>query len=153
VTEFSWDSKPPDPHAVPAIQRAHWLEEAFYLLWREGVDRLAWFLLADQPPVPNYAETYQSGLYYANGGLKPGLEGFRFPFVVMPSGHGKAAVWGISPRSGTVVVQRRRGRAWTTILRFSVHAHGLYTRTIALSGRPLMRARVAGETSLTWSVP
>jgi hypothetical protein len=32
VTEFSWDSSPPDPHGVPMDEHAHWLEEAVYVL-------------------------------------------------------------------------------------------------------------------------
>ena len=56
VTEFSWDSSPPDPHGVPIVEHAHWLEEALYVLWHEGVDAVAWYLIVDQPPIPNYAD-------------------------------------------------------------------------------------------------
>src|SRR4029077_3713255 len=42
VTEISYDSRPPDPQGVPAGTQARWLEQAFYLLWRQGVDVVAW---------------------------------------------------------------------------------------------------------------
>jgi hypothetical protein len=153
ATEYEWESSPPDPGAVPIMKRARWIEESFYVLWRQGVDAIAWFLLADEPPIPSYATTYQSGMYYANGRVKPALEGFRFPFVIERAGRGRVILWGTSPVAGRVLVQRRAGRTWGTVATFAVRAHGIFTRTISISGRPLMRARVGGETSLTWSAP
>ncbi len=34
VTEFSWDSSPPDPQGVPVATQARWLEEALHIFWR-----------------------------------------------------------------------------------------------------------------------
>jgi hypothetical protein len=150
VTEFSWDSNPPDPQGVPALQRARWMEEAFYVLWRQGVDAIAWYLLVDQPPDPDYASTYQSGVYLRSGRAKPGLEGYRFPFVVEPAGRGRATLWGIAPVAGTVLVQSSRSGRWVTLRSFHEHAHGIFTATIRLRGRSLLRARVGGGSSLTW---
>jgi hypothetical protein len=152
VTEFSWDSSPPDPHGVPMNEHAHWLEEAFYVLWRQGVDAIAWYLLVDQPPVPSYATSYQSGVYFLGGRPKLSLQAFRFPFVVEPAPGARQTVWGIAPSAGTVLVQRLSAGHWRTILRVAVSAHGVFTRTISLAGRPLMRAQVGSETSLTWRV-
>ena len=150
VTEFSWDSNPPDPQGVPALTRARWMDEAFYILWRQGVEAIAWFELADAPPVPSYASTYQAGIYLLGGARKPDFEAFRFPFVVEPAANGRKVVWGISPDSGTVNVQRRQGSRWLTFASFNVKAHGVFTRTVSLPGRPLTRAQVGGETSLAW---
>lgn len=149
VTEFSWDSKPPDPHAVPMGTWERWMQEAFYELWSEGVDAIAWYLLVDQPCVPSCADSYQSGVYYVNGSPKPGLSAFRFPFVVRPRSHRKTLVWGISPEAGTVLVQRLSTHGWRTVARFRVGAHGVFTRTLRVGGHPSMRAVVGGETSLT----
>ena len=151
VTEFSWESKPPDPQGVPIMERARWLEQAFYVLWRQGVDALAWYLIVDQPPTPNYASTYQSGLYYLSGRVKPGLEAFRLPFVVQGAGRGRAVVWGISPDAGTVAVQQRSAGGWATTMRFKVRAHSIFTRAVALRGPVVMRARIDADTSLEWS--
>jgi hypothetical protein len=135
---------------VPVWTRARWIEESFYVLWRQGVDALAWFLITDQPPIPSYATTYQSGLYFRNGAPKPGFEAFRFPFVVERTGRGRAVVWGISPDSGVVSVQRRQGKRWARVFSVLLRSHGLFTRTITLRGHPLLRAKVGRETSLTW---
>jgi hypothetical protein len=151
ATEFSWDSRPPDPHGVPVIRRARWIEETFHELWREGVSAIVWYLLRDQPPVPNYASTYQSGLYYLSGRAKRGLEGFRFPFVVS-GGKGPFTVWGISPRTGRVRVQEEVHGRWRTLTTVRVHAHGVFTRELRLAGHPLMRAVIRRESSLTWRV-
>ena len=49
VTEISWDSRPPDPDGVPAATHARWLAESLYVLWRGGVDTVAWYLGRDRP--------------------------------------------------------------------------------------------------------
>jgi hypothetical protein len=153
VTEFSWDSRPPDPNGVPVMKRARWLEDAFYILWKQGVDTITWYLIADQLPVPNYGSTYQSGIYFANGRPKPGLEAFRFPFVVASGARGRDSVWGDPPTSGTVLVQARRGRHWSTILRFHARTRRVFLQLIKLRGRPQLRARIGGQTSLSWRAP
>jgi hypothetical protein len=61
-------------------------------------------------------------------------------------------VWGIAPAAGTVLVQRKAAGAWRTILRIDASAHGVFTRTIRVAGRPLMRAGLGADTSLGWRV-
>jgi hypothetical protein len=150
VTEFSWDSNPPDPQAVPMAKWEHWVEESFYVLWNQGVSAITWFLIADEPCVPTCGLSYQSGIFYDNGQPKPGFEAFRFPFVVEPAGRGRQRIWGITPRSGTVSVQELRAGQWRSVATFRKGAHAIFTQTIALSGHPAMRAVVGGETSITW---
>ena len=43
ATEISWDTAPPDPDGIPIRRQARYLEGAFYTLWRQGVDVVAWF--------------------------------------------------------------------------------------------------------------
>jgi hypothetical protein len=152
VTEFGWNTDPPNPHAVPVIKRARWIEQAFYELWRQGIGTVTWYLIVDQAPVPSYAATWQTGLYYRNGRVKPGFEAFRFPFLVVRARHGRAHVWGVSPDSGRLRVQvRDRGR-WTTVASIRTRAHGVIDRTIAVVGHPTIRAVIAGDTSMEWRV-
>jgi hypothetical protein len=152
ITEFSWDSRPPDPHGIGLRRRARWIEETFHELWHEGVSAIAWYLLRDQPPIPSYATTYQSGLYFVGGRKKPGMEGFRFPFVVSRVGK-RYAVWGIAPRRGKVLVQERGRHGWRTLVRFHPRAHQIFTRTIRLHHHELLRATLGHAHSLTWKVP
>ena len=92
-------------------------------------------------------------MYYVNGAVKPGLAGFRFPFVIERAHPSSIhwVVWGISPASGTVLVQRRVGRHWRTALRFKAGVHGIFTRTIRLVRPATFRAQAGNQTSLHWS--
>lgn len=150
VTEFSWNTDPPNPQAVPVAEEARWLEESFYELWREGVDTITWLNVVDQPPIPSYDMSYQSGVYYLDGRPKPALTAFRFPFVVEPAARGRWVAWGIAPRSGTVLVQRRSSGRWVTVMRLGARPEAIFTRDLTLSGRPLLRASVDGQQSLTF---
>jgi hypothetical protein len=150
VLEYSWDSDPPDPGATPINVWKHWVEESFYVLWRQGIGHAAWLLVRDEPCGQNCEVFSRSGMYYLNNQPKPGLQAFRFPFVVEPAGRGRAVLWGITPDSGTVSVQLWGGGGWRTIKTFRRGARAIFTATISLSGRRLLRAQVGGETSLTW---
>jgi hypothetical protein len=152
VLEFAWDSDPPDPGAVPMRRWQRWIEESFYVLWQQGIGAVAWTRLRDLPCVPKCDFVSRSGIYFVNSQPKPAFEAFRFPFVVERAGRGRAVVWGIAPNSGTVLVQLWRGGGWRTITSYRRSARALFTSTIALSGRPLLRALVGGETSVTWQV-
>ena len=78
VTEFSWDTNPPDPKGVPSALHARWVSEALFRMWSAGVSAVIWFRLQDDP----LRETpYQSGFFAVNGKAKSSLEAFRFPFV------------------------------------------------------------------------
>ena len=52
VTEFGWSSWPPDPGAGPLMKRARWIDQAFYELWRQGIDTVTWYLIVDEAPGP-----------------------------------------------------------------------------------------------------
>lgn len=148
VTEFSYDSNPPNPYAVSLTTQARWLEEAFYLFWKQGVSTAVWYLVRDQTPTFSLGNFY-SGVYYYNGNPKPSFRAFQFPFVVWPNGR-KATVWGIAPRSGSVTIQRQQGHSWRTLFRLRASAGGVFTRSIKGSLRGKFRAVSHGEKSLTW---
>jgi hypothetical protein len=153
VTETSWDSNPPDPHGVPVATQARWLEETFYLLWRQGVSTVLWFLIRDAPPVPDYSSTYQSGTYLIDGQAKPSATAFRFPFLVVRVGHGRLLAWGKSPSAGPVTIERRTSSAWTPVRAVPASNGGIFQSPLAERGGELFRARVGSETSLSWRGP
>jgi hypothetical protein len=149
VTEFSWDTNPPDPKAIPIGLQARWTAEALYHMWFDGVAVVTWFLLRDQP----MSTPFQSGLYFAGPTLaadrpKPTLRAFRFPFVAYPRGAG-IYVWGRTPSGGaaTVLVQRRVGSTWRTSARLQVGAGGVFSRLLPLAEKTgFLRARLADGT-------
>jgi hypothetical protein len=129
VTELSWDSRPPDPHGVPARRHARWLGDALYLLWRQGVETVVWFQVRDQAPEPSYAETNQSGLYLHDGTPKLARRAFAFPFACERHGT-RVRVWTKAPHPGAV--QIRRGA--TVVARLRAGASRVATARIRAHG-------------------
>jgi hypothetical protein len=154
VTELSWDSRPPDPDGVPAATQARWLEGAFYVLWRQGVDAVTWFRLRDETKKNGYAFTYQSGVYLlgdtiADDRPKPSFTAFRFPFTAYRSG-GSARLWGVAPARGRVRVERRRGRRWVKVKTLRAGRDRVFHGRLRVRRGVLLRARQRGEASLSW---
>ncbi|MEJ7825958.1 MAG: hypothetical protein WKF48_11040 [Solirubrobacteraceae bacterium] len=153
ITEISYDSKPPDPDGVPEATHARFLEEAFYLLWRQGVATIVWFQVRDQLPLPSFAATSQSGVFLHDGRPKLAAVAFRFPFVAERAGGKSLRVWGRSPRAGRVTIQRRAAAGWRTLRSVRVARNGTFhMRVTRATTRDRLRARIGTETSLTWVV-
>jgi hypothetical protein len=150
VTEISYDSSPPDPEGVPLATHARYLEQALYVLWRQGVDTITWFQIRDAPPLPSYAASNQSGIYFADGRPKPAQTAFRFPLVAARAGRAALLVWGRSPVAGTLRIERRAGLAWKLVRVVRARRHGTFLVRITARGRTQLRARVGDRTSLSW---
>jgi hypothetical protein len=150
ATEIWWDSKPPDPQGVPLKRQARWLEQALHVLWSQGVRVAVWFEIRDAAPRPSFAATQQSGLYFRNGKPKPALRAYRFPFVVNRAGGHRVRVWGKAPSSGSVAIQRHRGKGWKTVKRISVPKSRVFTAEVHVNGHAKLRARSGRRKSLVW---
>ncbi len=120
ITEFSWDSKPPDPGGLPMRILKRWVAEALYVSWRAGVTHFFWYSLRDSRhnPGERYSETLESGLYFRGATLeqdrpKPSLRAFRFPFVSYSRKQG-VSYWGRTPTStpGKVVIEVHGAGHW-----------------------------------------
>jgi hypothetical protein len=154
VTEFSWDTNPPDNTAVPMKLHERWVSEALYRMYQVGIDLVTWFRLRDDPQngLPP-AALFQSGLYFAcqdeSTGCprkKPSFESFRFPFVAYTQGRG-ILVWGRTPfgRPGRVAVEQGSGKHWKSLAILRADANGIFTRKLrsnSLKGQ--VRARLLG---------
>ena len=157
VTEFSWDSDPPDPGGVPAALEGRWVSEALYRMWSAGVSLVTWFTLRDQP----YATSpYQSGLYYAGATFaldrpKPALTAFRFPFVAFSSAAG-ISVWGRTPRgaAGRVLVQQYGPTGWHRVAVLEANRVGIFTDELRTGAQGPLRAvfESSDATSLPFSL-
>ncbi|MDQ3874890.1 MAG: hypothetical protein M3322_04965 [Actinomycetota bacterium] len=144
ATEFSWDTNPPDPRAVPVRLQARWVSEAMHRMWGLGTSLVGWLQLRDAP----YPERgVQAGLWFRGGERltcdrpKPTLASFRFPFVAYRR-DGRIDVWGRTP-PGTVrkvVVERATGRRWRPIARVRADRHGIFgARLRSRAGRGRFR--------------
>lgn len=152
VTEFSWDTNPPDlsSHVVPIKLHARWVAEALYQMWKSGATLATWLELRDDP-YP--AQPAQSGLYFRGGeslsrdAPKPALAAFRFPFVAY-RGRGRVDVWGRVPasRAENVLVEWNSGAGWRRLAQLRANAYGIF------SGRvppPASRARSTAPAVVT----
>ena len=144
VTEFSWDSDPPDPGGVPAALEGRWVAEALYDMWSSGVSLVTWFTLRDQPLATS---AYQAGLYYAGATFaedrpKPAFTAFRFPFVAFPTGK-QVSVWGRTPagRAGIVRVEQHGPVGWAEVGRLATDRFGIFSATLNASGHGPLRAQ------------
>ena len=146
VTEFSWDTRPPDPHPLATPLRLHgrWVAEALYWAWRSGVDLFTWYFLRDSP-YPSTAG--QAGLWFYGGQTltrdvpKPALTAFRVPFVAFRERRG-VLVWGRTPRgrAASVIIEERVPVGWRQLARLRTDRHGIFTRKLPLSPAVSLRA-------------
>jgi hypothetical protein len=161
VTEFSWDSAPPDPFAVPAAEHGRWVSEALYRMWRQGVELVVWFQLRDNPKGTfTWGQTWQSGLFfkttdlYAAEKAKPARTAVRFPFVALPARGGGVSLWGRAPearaRARVVIERRTRGR-WRRVAALRADADGVFQRRLRGLRGAVLRARATGEVSLPFA--
>jgi hypothetical protein len=164
VTEFSWDSRPPDPGGVPEKLHARWTAEAIYRAWAAGVSTFFWYELRDNPRNGRpHEETVQSGLYLRRGDAvvhdrpKMALRAFRFPFVAFAR-RGGVFVWGRTPTSegGNVVLQARVGRGWSRIGSARANEQGIFRTLLRTSygrgGRGAVRAVYREATARPFSL-
>jgi hypothetical protein len=151
TTEISWDTNPPDPNGVPTQTQARWLEQALFILWRQGVSTVLCLQIRDSPPIPSYAATYQGGLYYLGGAAKPAATAFRFPFVINRLTRSRLQAWGRSPSTGKLTIEERRSGRWVAVSRLSLRAGQVFSTTLRLTGSATLRARTASDTSLSWT--
>jgi hypothetical protein len=138
ITEFSWDSNPPDPGGLPMRIETRWVAEALHTAWSAGVSNFFWFSLRDDERNPNapYSASLESGLYFRGASLeqdepKPFLKSFRFPFVAYPGP--KFEFWGRTPTShpGKVRIQLMVDGKWKTARTVRADKDGIFRGKIA----------------------
>lgn len=145
ATEIWWESNPPDPvYGVPLKRHARWTAEAMYELWKQGAERVFFLFLRDRVDV-------STGLFFADRVPKPAAQAFSFPFVTERKSKRNVNVWGISPTTGKVAVQRFSGGRWRTLTTLEVRAGVVFAETLPMRGGGKLRAKVGGEKSLVWS--
>ena len=149
VTEFWWDSKPPNPSGAPLLTQARWIEQSLYFFWKAGADTAFNFVIGDTATRPNVHAGFQGGAYFQDGRPKPALTAFQFPFVTQALNRTTLEAWGKSPAAGKLQIQRKQG-GWKTIKRLRVGKGSTFVTKLKLSGSQLLRAKVGGTTSLTW---
>nr|MBA3867063.1 hypothetical protein [Solirubrobacterales bacterium] len=133
ITEFSYDSKPPDPGGLAMGIESQWIAEALHQAWLAGVPNFFWYSLFDAEPQPSrrFSETLQSGLYFWAPNVgdqqpKPVISAYRFPFLAIRRGDG-LEYWGKTPtnRGGRVVLQEQTSRGWKRLAGAGANSVGI----------------------------
>ncbi|HSC21357.1 MAG TPA: hypothetical protein VLC07_06475 [Solirubrobacterales bacterium] len=131
ISEFGWDTNPPDPGGLTMKIEKQWIAEALYESWRWGVANFMWYSLSDKDPTPAAGEL-QTGLYFwapnaAGEQPKEILQAFRFPFVAIRQGKG-LKIWGRTPtsRGGRVKIQALREGRWTKLAAARANGAGVF---------------------------
>ena len=158
VTEFSWDTNPPDRNALPLWLHTRWVAEALYRMWTHGVSLVTWLQIRDAPAPASFV---QSGLWF-NGGRgvrsdrpKPALNAFRFPLVAFPQG-GRVFVWGRTPagRRARVIVEQSFRGGWRVLGTVPTNGFGIFQQRFRGTRNGFVRARTAdrGERAVPFSL-
>jgi Glycosyl hydrolases family 39 len=156
VTEFSWDSAPPDPTAVPMKIHARWTSQALYVMWKNGIDLCIWLQLRDVPISEGFNQggLYFDGKTFADDRPKLSMEAYRFPLVAFR--HGKrATVWGRTPKSnaGVVSILQSSSTGWHQLARLRANRYGIFQGSIALRGTTgSLEATLANDRSVPFSL-
>jgi hypothetical protein len=152
VTEFGWDTNPPDPKGVPVALQARWISEAFFRMWRAGVSVASWFQMRD-----GWGDDarFADGLYRicpaqpdnpACDWPKPSFSSFRFPFVAFRRDRGHVLIWGRTPAGvpGTVIVEQLRGSGFQRVATLPTDGYGIFQRILRIKAtwRGGLRARL-----------
>ncbi|WP_205696659.1 hypothetical protein [Conexibacter sp. SYSU D00693] len=155
LTEYGYQTRPPDPNGVSQANQAKFLDESEYRTWRDkGVRSLAQFLLDDDEPreADGFGTTFQTGLRTQDGKPKPAFTSYGTPiWLPSPKLRGRSLrVWGLARaakgRPKVQVLVRSRGAK-----RFRV------ARTVTGTTRGYVDTRItvrrSGSVRLRWRHP
>jgi hypothetical protein len=160
ITEFSYDSKPPDPGGLAMKIESQWIPEALHQAWINGVTNFFWYSLYDQEPQPGRksSETLESGLYFWGAKAteqqpKEAMYAFRFPFMAIRNQKG-LTYWGrtSSSQGGKVILEAFRHGKWRKLGKAKANAVGIFKGKLKTSygksRKGAVRARFGGDVSL-----
>jgi hypothetical protein len=152
VTESFWYSDPPTQgfsFARPPEVQARFIEESFYLWWREGAEVAINFLIRDMTEPDGFV--FGTGVFFEDATPKPAFTAFRFPFVVDRRSKRKVLVWGKAPSTGELEIQRQEGDGWQTVKQLSVGEGAVFTAKLNIRGGATLRGVVGSDESIPWS--
>jgi hypothetical protein len=137
ITEFGYQTRPPDSRGVSLAQQAQFINESDRLFWGSSkVRTVAQYELVDVPA----ADQFNSGLRFVHGGKKPAYDAYRLPIVVTKRSSSSVEVWGQVRPSGLIPgfggvaqpeVQMDTGAGFKTISRPTTNSQGYFRLNLA----------------------
>ena len=151
VTEFGFQTNPPDPFQTPIGKVPGFLGLSEWLAYRNPrVATHSQYLLRD---VEDNAG-FQTGIRFAGGKAKPGVyKAYRLPLYVRHRGGRKVEVWGGIRAAGKgrrVTVQVRRGGNWRKLGTATTAKRGYFRKSFRVSkaGTRKYRFKAGNRTSV-----
>lgn len=156
ANEVWWQTNPPDKgEGVSLLTQARWMQQALYLLWKQGASNVSFLQLRDAKYKPGEytLDTYQTGVYFFNDKPKPSARAMAFPFVTDRRSKSTLFAWGKAPRTGKLTITAKRdGRGGHRKVRtLNVTEGRVFTTRLRIRGDAELRARVGKSKSLVWS--
>ena len=153
LTEYAYQSSPPDRFGVSLDQQARFVGEAARRVYlARKVDMLIHYLYRDEPELFRW----QSGLETVDGRPKPALNATMLPLAQVSRRGQKTVVWGqVRPGSGKqrYVLQRKVGNRWARVGRTaSTDRGGYFSRSLTAAKGTQLRIVYRGEFSATLTV-
>lgn len=159
ITEFGYQTRPPDPiFGVPLKRAAAFMDTSELMAFREQrVASYAQYTLQDEPPRSGGRpfqrwSTWQSGLRFGDGKPKPFVYGaFRLPFLVRSLGPDVVEVFG-GGRTGSgpvaSIAAKAPGGHYRSIASLPVNESGYFRQVVRLKKayRHIFRVRLGGLT-------
>lgn len=151
VTEFGFQTAPPDTFQTPIGKVPGFMGQSEWLSWKNGrVASHAQYLLYDAED----NASFQTGIRFAGGKAKPGVyNAYRLPFYVRKKGKRRVQAWGGIRAAGKgrrVTVQSRRKGKWKKVGTARTTRRGYFRKTfrVAAAGKRTYRFKAGGRTSV-----
>ncbi|MEA2425519.1 MAG: hypothetical protein QOH13_1929 [Thermoleophilaceae bacterium] len=145
LTEFGYQTRPPDPFGVSLAEQARYINQADYIAFlNPRIASVAQYTLRDDPAQAGF----NTGLRFANGRAKPSLAAYALPVYVVKTNSGHGRIFGqVRSAAGapvTLEVQHRRGKsgAFTTVGEIQTNPRGYFLQRFP---------RIAGQWRLKYA--
>jgi len=153
LTEYGYQTNPPDPFGVsPNLQATYIGEAAMRAYQLAGVTTLVQYLLKDEPQL----DRFQTGLFTVYGTAKPGYSAFRFPLAQVSRSGTRAALWGqIRPGQGlrTYRIEVQTGGKWRWVgSNRHTNRYGAFAVTVSAPKGSLVRVWSPAQHSFGWPI-
>jgi hypothetical protein len=132
ITEFGYQTNPPDRLGVSPANQAKYINESDRLFWNaKSVKAVAQYELVDV----RAANQFNSGLRFAHGAHKPAYDAYRLPIVVTKRSSNSVEVWGQVRPSGLIAgaggvaqpeVQVDKGSGFQTVSKPFTNSQGYF---------------------------
>jgi hypothetical protein len=143
ITEFGYQTKPPDPiFGTPLKRAASFMDESEWIAFRNSrVASYSQYRLTDDAPRPGSGplrwSSWQAGIYFRNGKRKKYVfNAFRLPVYVHQLGGNRVEVFGgrrIPGETATIQV-KPRGRGYRALGSVAVNSAGYFRRVFKVNG-------------------